>query len=200
MPKTLAQIRESENTGGPRRSIRMCLATGLLAEMQSLTTELAEVLSKSGRGGDDDEARPPTRLGNPEPPRVAEIQARMAELDDELGEHTGELVIQGIDDGEWGRWVDAHPPREEGERGYDRDARTAFGICNADALKDDLGRYAFSWNGEPLAEGDWDVIRKNAAPGDLKEMCQTVVMMHETAVDLPKLRELWREGMTSVNA
>lgn len=197
MPKSLAQIRESTNTGLPRRSQRLCLATGLLAEMQSLTVELAEVLSRSS---DPDEPRPPTRLNTPESPRAAEIRTRMAELDAELGEHTGELVIQGVDDGEWGRWADNNPPRDEGQPGYERDLRWAYGICNADALKDDLGRYALTWNGEPLADGDWDVIRERAAPGDLKDLCKTVVMMHETAVDLPKLRELWQEGMTSVNA
>lgn len=197
MPKSLAQLRESTTTGLPRRSQRMCLATGLLAEMQSLTSELAEVLAHPAT--DEDGPRPPKRLNPIESPRAVEIKARMAELDAELAEHTGELVIQGVDDGEWGRWADAHPPREEGEKGHDRDLRHAYGIVNADDLKADLGRYAVSWNGDPLGEGDWDFIRANAAPGDLKELCQTVVMMHETAVDLPKLRGLWQEGMTSVS-
>jgi hypothetical protein len=114
---------------------------------------------------------------------VAKIRARLKELAAELEEHTGTLVLQGITEGDWRLWVDEHPARE----GNERDEGIAFGCCNADALIDELGRFAHSWNGDTMAPGDWGFLAANAAPGDIKTLAQLVVTMHESVVDIPKL-------------
>lgn len=183
MSKSLAEMRQSKATSLPERSHRICLASALIAEVQALTEEQAHL--EIPRGSDEDEpSGPPQRLGQGEPARAAEIRDRLAELWDEMDEHTGELRLRAIDNGEWRRWVDEHPARE----GNDRDGRVAFGVCNGDDLLDSLGKWAQSWNGEPLAEGDWEFIRAKAAGGDLVAMAHSVVAMQEAEVDLPKLR------------
>lgn len=182
MSKSLAELRQSSRVGLPRRSYQLCVSSAVLGEYQSLLAQLedAEAVAAAQAEGDESKA-PPKRAGAKSP--AAKIRARIAELRDELVEHTGTLILQGITEGEWRLWVDAHPARE----GNDRDNTLAFGCCNADDLLDDLGTFAHSWNDEPLAPGDWDFLKANAAPGDLKALAQLVVTMHESVVDIPKL-------------
>lgn len=186
MSKSLAELRQSPATSAPERSYRLCLAAGLVAEVQSLTEELAAI-AVPPRTDEDEPAAPPKRMAEGgESPREAEIKQRLRELWDEMEEHTGELRLRAVDSGAWRRWVDAHPAREDNAR----DARIAYGACNGDDLIDDLATYAHSWNGDPLAEGDWEFIRSKASGGDLQALAQAVVMMHEVAPDLPKLRRV----------
>lgn len=195
MSKSLAEMRNSPKVARPRRSYQVCLAGALMAEMQSLANELADLTTRTF--GSDGESRPPSRVNSPETARIAELRGRMTELDDEMAEHTGEVMLEGIDDGEWDRWVDEHPARGDGNKGSARDIRVAGGICDADALIADLPRYMVEWNGEPLSDEDRKFVFTSIAGGDKKEMAQLVIVMHETAVDLPKLRERWRAGMAS---
>lgn len=195
MPKSLAEMRQSTKVGRPRRSYQVCLAGSLMAEMQSLTNELADLATRTT--GSEGEAKPPKRVASPEAARIAELRARMTELDEEMAEHTGEVMLEGIDDGEWDRWTDEHPAHEPGTKGYPRDMRVTGGICDAEALIADLPRYIVEWNGEPVDEEERKFLFGAIAGGDKKEMAQLVIVMHETAVDLPKLRERWRAGMAS---
>jgi hypothetical protein len=182
MSKTLAELRQSSRVGLPKRTYSLCLAPALVDEVRQLVGRLseAEVAAAAQADGDGDKARP--RRAAEESP-VQAVRDRLRALRDEMAEHTGELTLQGLTEGQWRAWVDDHPPREDN----DRDRRVAFGYCNADDLLDDLGTYAHTWNGEKLTPGDWDFVKSNAAPGDLKELVQAVVSMHEMAVDAPKL-------------
>lgn len=199
MSKSLAEMRQSPKVGRPRRSYQLCLAGAVMAEMQSLANELADLATRAFIP--EDEPKKPTRVNDPErvkvAARMAEIRVRQTELDDEMAEHTGELILEGIDDGEWDRWVDENPARPDGNKSHLRDLRVTGGICDADAVIADLPRYMAEWNGDPLNDEDKKFVFESAAGGDKKELAQLVIVMHETAVDLPKLRERWRAGMAS---
>lgn len=176
MSKSLAELRQSPRVGLPERTYSLCLASALVGEVQRLLNELEELAP-----GEEDGPRPPKRMGDGG--RVQEIRESLRALSEEMREHTGDLLIRGVDGGQWRLWVDANPPREDNAR----DTQLAYGVCNADALIDALGTFAAAWNGDPLAEGDWAFIASKAAPGDLMEIASLVVKMHEMVVDVPKL-------------
>lgn len=180
MSMSLDALRASDRTGLPERTYPLCLASALVGEVQSVLTELREAEQVEAARQDSDNPTP-RRVG--EPPVTAPIRARLATLRDEMAEHTGTLTLQAVTEGKWRTWVDEHPARE----GNKRDAQIAYGCCNADDLLDDLEQFATKWNEDPIKPGDWDFILANAAPGDVKSLVQLVVVMHETAVDVPKL-------------
>jgi hypothetical protein len=192
MPKTLADLRAAKTTSRPERAYTACLAQHLVAEVGSLTDELASVEARSRRSDDDeDDAGPKKRLAGP--PRVEEIKARLAEILDEMAEHEGELRIRAVEDGEWRRWTNEHPARDEDEPGHQRDQTVAYGYCNADDLIDDLATYAHSWNGEELTGDDWSLISDRLSPADKKQIASLVVSMHESDVSIPK----WRSALSA---
>lgn len=183
MSKSIAELRASQHTALPERTMSLCLAQKLVAEVQQLDEERASILATER--DEEGQSKRPRRQGEGRNPRLDEIQARFDELADEMREHTGELRIRAVTGGEWRRWVDAHPAREVGRREsgeplfHQIDEEIAYGIANAVDLYHDLERYVVSWNGDELAEGDWQFIANRAAPGDLNELCRQVVQMHE---------------------
>ncbi|MDP9144206.1 MAG: hypothetical protein M3N43_05860 [Actinomycetota bacterium] len=182
MSKSLAELRTSPRVGLPERTYSLCLASSLVGEIQSLIAELqdAEVLVAAQAEGDGDKA-PPRRAGQKSP--ADKIRKRLAELQSEMIEHTGQLGLRGIKNAAWMEWVAENPARE----GNQRDQAYAYGVCDADALMADLGRYAATWSGDPMAPADWEFIEGAAAPADIKGICQLVVAMHEMRLDIPKL-------------
>lgn len=182
MSKSLAELRTSPRVGLPERTYKLCVASTLVAEVQSLMNELEDVRTSEAaqRDGDEGSTRPRRMADSP---ASQTIRARLEALQTEMSEHTGDLTLQGMTEGDWRMWVDAHPPRE----GNERDDQLAYGFCNADALVDALESFTHAWNGEPLAAGDWAFLASNCAPGDIKAIASTVVQMHEAVVDLPKL-------------
>lgn len=194
MAKSLAEMRQSPAVGLPERTKLLCLAQALVSKAQSLADERESLRVDHAR--DQDDKGPPKRSGEgSEPPRVKEIDAELEALWAEMREHTGELLLRGTSSGDWRRWAQAHPARQENKGTADKpnwvtdatDAEVAYGFCNADDLLADLDRYAVAWNGDPLGEGDWEFIANRAAPGDLKEVARIVVQMHETeGVKAPK--------------
>lgn len=194
MPKSLADLRTSPHTSLPERSYSLCLAAGLVAEVQTLLDEL-DTLMVTTQSDDDKPTGPPKRLNDGPGPRIAAVNARLAEVWSEMDEHTGDLRLRAITDGEWRRWVDENPARPESARDDD----IAYGVCNADALMLNLGRFAHSWNGEPIAEQDWAFIESKAGHADLKQIARAVVTMHEMAADLGKYRLLSLGNRGSAN-
>lgn len=154
MSKSIAELRQSPHVGLPERTYPLCLASTLVGEVQALLGQLedARAADRAQTEGDESAAKP-KRMGAGS--GTAKIRKRLAELSEEMREHTGTLTLRGTDEGAWRLWVEAHPARE----GNDRDARIAYGACNADDLIDDLGKYAAAWNDDPIAAGDWDFIR-----------------------------------------
>ena len=172
MSKSLAELRASTRTSLPIWSYSLCLAQGLVAEVQAIEEQLLD-LRVPRRDPDDD--GPPRRLAEGPSARVVELEDRKAALYEEMREHTGEIRLQGKPAGEWRRFVDANPPRKDNKA----DEAFTYGLCDADALLASLGDFVVSWNGDPLGEGDWDFIANRAPAGDLKEMCRQVVQLHE---------------------
>lgn len=191
MALSLAQMRESGATGLPERTIRMCLAQKLVAEVRRLEREKFEL---SPALDEDGNPVKPQRVGDPNALRLVEIKDRLTELLDEMREHTGEVTIRAVSAGEWRRWADANPARvqsrdESGQPILDPvDVDVAYGRANASALLDSLDVYAVEWNGAPMGPGDWEFITQKAAPGDLAEVCRQVVQIHEEVGSVPKSR------------
>ncbi|MCD4535641.1 hypothetical protein LRP67_16230 [Nocardioides sp. cx-169] len=196
MSKTLAELRANPPKSRPERSVTVCLAPHLVAEVQQLTDELDTLPRAAVVDADGERNGPPRRVGqSAEPPRAAEIRARLAECLDEMAEHEGELRVRAnLTDGEWRNWANAHPARDEGQPGYARDQEVTMGYCNADALIDSLGKYAHSWNGDPLTESDWaEVIEPNLGGPDLKQIATHVVAMFESRLDFRQ----WRSALSA---
>ena len=198
MPRSLADLRADKAARKPQslpeRAIPLCLAPHLVAEVMSLSMQLdampAPTLDDNG-----ERKGPPARIGlRPEDAGAREIRDRIRVLLDEMAEYDGVLRVRAIDDGEWRRWVDEHPPRPEGQPGHDRDVEVAGGYCNADDLIDSLATYAHSWNGEELADGDWEeLLAGNISGADKKDVATAVVTMHESRLDFQQ----WRSGLSA---
>lgn len=184
MPKSLAELRASAHTKLPERTYSLCLAQGLIGEVQQLEEERAEI--KIAAAGEEGQSKRPRRGGEGINPRLAEIDERLAELYEEMREHTGSLRLRALNSGKWRRWVDDNPARiaEYGPKGEPIlnaiDVAAAYGYCDASALAETLAEYVVTWNDEPLDAAGWAFIAETAAPGDLKELCKIVVQMHET--------------------
>lgn len=201
--RSLADLRANGKVTLPERIYELCLSQGLVGEAQALAEEKRNVEVEVARHIDDETEGRPRRQGEGKHPRIAEIDARLEELYDEMREHTGQLLLRGITGGEWRRWCDAHPAREDGrdERGRPVtlaiDEAVAYGLCDASALIARLGDFAVSWNGTPLETGDWDWLEEKAPPGDLKEMARWVVQMHEIGGVKPLPKGLKPSSTTS---
>lgn len=189
MSRSLADLRASKPQSRPERSLTLCLAPHLVAEVQILTEELSS-LRPAPLDTDGDRPGRPRRLGQGEDPRTVEIRERLDVLLTEMAEHEGEMRLRANrTDGEWRRWVNEHPARPDGEPGAERDERVAAGCCNADDLLDDLATYAYAWNGEHLAGDDFaEIFEPNIASADKAQMAQTVVSMYESRLDFQRLR------------
>jgi hypothetical protein len=199
MSKSLAELRAAKTRSRPEHAYTVCLAQHLVAEVRSLTEELAALDVRKQRDEDGEQDGPPKRLGEGETPRAEEIKARLAEVLDEMADHEGELRIRAnVEDGEWRRWTNAHPARDEDQPGHKRDQDVTGGYCNADDLIDDLARYVHSWNGEPLEEGDWEAL--GVSPADQKRLATMVVSLYESDVSIPKWRSALSENLRNGSA
>jgi hypothetical protein len=125
---------------------------------------------------------PPRKAGQSAvPPRVEEIDARTVAAHDELASHQGEITYApAMTTGEWIRWKDQHPPRDESLL----DAQRAAGYCNATDLIATLGKFITHWNGQELAAGEWDEWLCDAIlPRDVQVLATCVVALYETGID-----------------
>lgn len=185
---SLEDLRKGAPVARTERVYQLCLRRDLIGRVDMLTTELASLPAPV-----EDDNAPPMRKGQKADPRPQEIRDELAQIEAEIDDAIGDLRLRAIPDGEWRRWVNEHPPREEDPR----DEQIGYGICNTDDLANDLGMWAVSWNGDDLEADDWSrIFAPNAAGGDLKALVNLVVMMQEAADD-PK----WRlRGLRSVRS
>lgn len=195
MSKSLAELRKSKPASLPTRVVTVCLDLEVLAEVQRLEGEKSDLhVELQGIAASSASQSRPN-------PRVAAINARVAEIDDELTakfdrmrESEGELLLRATSGGAWQRWKDDHPAREDNKS----DEAIAYGFCNASDLLDDLSKYVVEWNGEPFGKGDWDeLFADRVAPADLRAICSLVVEMHEVRAQVPKSRSVSSELLTS---
>lgn len=181
MSKTLAEILAEPKTERPRltRDFEVYAGKGLehYAEIQRLTIEHDRLL-------EDSEGRP-AKMGAGVPPEVAAIREQLRELTDLAADYKGTVTLANTrTEGEWIQWRIAHPAREKGEGGYREDMAITLGWCDSDALIDDLATFAVSWNGEPLAKGNFDALGIDRL--DKKVMARTVIGWYEVRDDDPK--------------
>ncbi len=224
MSKSLAELRAEPKPSLPEVPYKVCLDQSLLreanhlrmeqedieAERAPLRAEQDDLLEQIGANAAEGEGKP-KRNYDPATSRLTEIakqtevlverareaQAKMAALWGRMREVEGELTLRASDGGEWQRWKDAHPARE----GNVSDEQTCYGYCNTADLMADLGRYVVAWEGEDLAPTDWSGwLAKKIAPADLRDLCQTVVQMHETKVTVPKSPTVSSEMSASANS
>lgn len=208
MGKTIEELRSSEHVGRASRSHPVCVAQkltdkyGRLSEVQSdLIKEQVALLDELD---ERTAAEKPSSERSADAPdeRAEEIEARLAEIAAELDDvhaeqdslaalmedHTGDVGLVAMEPGEWQRWRNAHPPRdaETSEGSYDR--QFARNYCNADALINDLARWAKTWNGAPFAEGQWEWVADKAPGGALKTLALLVIDLQEGEMVVPKSR------------
>lgn len=185
---TLAELRART---GPRplpkatRTVTLIEGQHLLDEFQRLNEELVDLLAAHERVSEDGErAGPPLKAGEKKfPPevdqRIESIRTESAALLDRLGEHQGRIGLTGVEGGDWQRWKDEHPPREDNTA----DQKIGGGLCNTSDLFADLGRYVTSWNGDPVPEGEWDAwLGESITYADRRDLVRAVLEMHETGL------------------
>lgn len=199
MPKSLADLRAG-TPARPERSLTVTVGEGVryVAKIMALQDELEEAVTRMTGDGS------PRKMGEGVPPELDALREQIAEQARLMGDYEGTILIRATrTDGEWRRWCNEHPPREDGKPGRDRDVeltgwsdgRRSVARCNADALMDDLATYVVEWEGERLEDGDFD--RLGIAGPDRKQIARMVVDMYENeALDVPK----WRRGLSGIQA
>lgn len=190
MKKTIAELRAESQGAPPKRAERrkdICLEPQLLAEVQRLTEERKAAFLEAIPAPDENGEARPMRLAERaagSSPEVVRLDAEIAKVYDRMTAASGTVVLRASLPGEWRRWVATHPPRKDNRV----DERLTGGICDADALANDLAVWVASYNDEPVTAEDLDYIITTAAPADVNDLVVTVVRMHEEFVTAPKLR------------
>lgn len=194
MAKTLAELRAEAAGPAPRpkatRTVTLIKGQHLLDRTRQLTVEITDVLAQAERDRQnepDDEAKDRIRKAGapaeeaPEPPtRAVELAKERAALVDQLAEHQAEIGLEGISGGEWHAFKEANPARADSQV----DLGLAKGHCNADELFKILGRFVATWNGEQVAESDWDDwLAERICFADRRDLVPAVVEMYEGKID-----------------
>lgn len=192
---TLAELRaQSGPMPLPRAERTVTLIEGqhLLADAQRLAEERDDLLA-AGRNTDDDgnPTGPPQKAGQGAKEsrarikRLEEIPSEMAAIVARLGDFQGEVGLTGLTGGDWQRFKDDNPPREDNKA----DVVYARGHCNATAVFEALGRFVKTWDGEAVTQADWDGwLAERITYADRRELITEVVMLHEQGMNrAPKL-------------
>lgn len=184
---TLAELRAQT---GPKplprakRTVTLVEGQHLLARSQELHEQLIDVLEQIEREKEaaKDDGRDRTRKAGekPEPededPRVVKIRDETRAVVEQLSGFQSEIDLNGLTGGEWQRYKDAHPPREDNKA----DHRYASGLCNSTDVFNDLGQFVVAWEGEALADGDWNGwLAERICYADRRDLIAAVVDMHE---------------------
>lgn len=192
---TLAELRAQS---GPKplpkatRTVTLVEGQHLLARSQQLQEELVDLLMQAQRDGEaaKDDGRDRTRKAGQkadEPdPRIEKLKTEMKSVVDQLAEFQSVVELSGFTGGDWQRYKDAHPPREDNKA--DRDL--TGDLCNSSDVFNDLGRFVVSWEGEDVADGDWDGwLAERICYADRRDLVAVVVDMHEARLPRsPKLQ------------
>ena len=198
MPSLSEMRARKGSVARPRSTHTVTLVTGqhLLDEQKRLNDELADELVKAARpqSDEDGDEKPRKMSERATPERVNQIREEIAGLYDKLGEHQGQLTLVGsLSDGQWLSWKQEHPAREDNAD----DERVGHGYVNTTDLFNALGSFAAEWDGEPLADGDWDSwLADQITFADKAALVTEVVALYETRLSrAPK-----SQGSSSVTA
>lgn len=181
MAKSLAEILAEPMIERPRRSEKFEVYAGkgleLYAEIQRLSAEHDRIIEEA--------AERPRKMGDGVPPEAQALRDRMRELAHQAEDYKGTIVLANKrTEGEWIQWRIDHPGREKGHGGYREDMAITLGWCDSDALIEDIGTYAESWNGEPLTKAAFDALGIDRL--DKKVMARVVIGWYEVRDDDPK--------------
>jgi hypothetical protein len=183
---TLAELRAQKGPAPlPRATRTVTLIEGqhLLAESEALEEERIGLLVQAERDAEaaEDDGRKRTQKAGqkPEPTkpaRVVEIEARQKEIVGELAGYQSVIGLRGFSGGDWQRYKDEHPPREDNAA----DVRLTGSLCNASDLFADLGRFVVSWEGDDLVDGEWNSwLAERITYADRRDLVRAVVELHE---------------------
>lgn len=193
---TLAELRAQTGPQPlPRATRVVTLIEGqhLLAESQQLRDEALDLAAEASNFDEEgNRTGPPPKAGQGakdaarREKRLKEIQTAQASMLDRLAEFQGEIGLHGISGGDWQRFKDDNPPREDNTA----DVRLTGGVCDSSAVFKALGRFIASWDGEKVASGDWDSwLAERITYADRRDLVTDVVKMHEEGLARsPKLR------------
>lgn len=196
MSKSISEMRASGHVRRRTRDHTICLDVDLADEYRRLRGELLEAAAAL----EEEKGKPqaPGRLGTREKAALKaareKVEAKGAELDviaDQMAEFEVTVTIEQAETEAWNDWAAANPPREQepdelGRRALIiRDAQRG-GRVDFDALVKALPTWVVALNGKPVANGDWEWIASNAAPGDMDDLAAEVLELHTGRVSLPK--------------
>ena len=203
---TLAELKaQSGPRPLPQKTVTVTLVEGqhLLAEFEALAQEAIDLDREKtrtteklkGENADGEQTGAPRKSGDGADlvrrleeieTRLHEIEERVKALPDDLRQYQGDLMLTGFSGGDWQRFKDDNPPREDN----DQDRVLAAGHCNASALFAALGKFVKAWDGEPVTAADWDEwLGERIAYADRRDLIPEVVKMYEgKAATLPKSR------------
>ena len=166
-PLSLKEMRKSPDVGPVERTVDICLAGKLVADIEQLDRELAALDDRekaSRRIADRSEARE----------KAEQIEA----LREQMAKHTVSFRLRGKGSKHWREWKVKHPPRD----GVDEDER--LGV-NFDDLIDSVPDYIVSPDTDT---DDWSFVVESASPADVQDAALMVYLMHTQRVDVPKSR------------
>lgn len=178
--------------------VEVCTDPEAFDKMARLTEELNELDAEIDRAARLLAEGPRRSAEGPDPEKLErreKLRADLAAATELVQASVGKLRVAAIPGGEWARWKDVHPPREN----IPADAIFGFGVIDTTALLGDLDKWAVAWNGEPLAPGDWEMFEPLSA--ELCRTVRTVVLLQEKGLsDAPKLLSAVSSTETSDNA
>jgi hypothetical protein len=152
----------------PRRTARVNLRGDLRAELESLDRRLADLRSQESPKG------APQRLG--EETEQLLVANKIKAVETEMAKHWLELTLEALPWDEWRSFKASAPPRDGDE--YD----VAVGL-NFDEL---VRRVVPQCVVEPELDGeDWDLLFKNCAPADLRDVGGVAYALHESGSSVP---------------
>lgn len=182
---TLAELRAQ---AGPKplpkatRTVTLVEGQHLLAKSQQLQEELVDLLMQAERDREaaKDDGRDRTRKAGQKAddpdPRIEKRRAEIRSVVDQLEEFQSKVDLTGFEGGDWQRYKDQHPPREDSKA--DRDL--TGDLCNSSDVFNDLGRFVVAWQGDALLDGDWDGwLAERICYADRRDLVKVVVDMHE---------------------
>ena len=162
-----------------RRKVRINLAGHLMAELETLEEELAELQIAEDQRPDGAKSR--GRLGAKS--KLVEKAEQIKAKQDEMAEFWLDLVIEQKSFVEWRQFKADNPPRDNDP------LDDSLGV-NFDKLVTD---FTPSCVVEPeMDQEDWEGLFDKAAPGDLRDMGAAVFRMHEARLDIPLSRSASR--------
>lgn len=177
---TLAELLAMPADDRPESTTTVTLIQGqhLLKEAKRLDDERTDLLIQEQRSkSDEDDGKARTRkMGQAAKQLSQQLEKNKTDaeaLQGRLAALQGEVGLRGMDPGEWQRYKDAHPPRENSRD----DRQWTGGWCNATDLLNDLGQFVVSWDGEHVPDGDAVIMR--IAPSDRSQLVHDVVAMHQ---------------------